>query len=153
VGEALIARGILDKPGALDPQEWDEVRRHPEHGAALLESSAFDDIRDWVLLHHERPDGGGYPYGRGGREIPLEASIIAVAEGWSAMTADRPYRAALRAQEAVEELRRGAGTQWQTGSVVALLAVLERGFELLRPLEPGDAPRRPLGAARAPHGA
>jgi two-component system, cell cycle response regulator len=101
VGEALIARGILDKPGALDPQEWDEVRRHPEHGAALLESSAFDDIRDWVLLHHERPDGGGYPYGRGGREIPLEASIIAVAEGWSAMTADRPYRAALRAQEAV----------------------------------------------------
>jgi two-component system, cell cycle response regulator len=153
VGEALISRAVLDKPGALAPHEWDEVRRHPEHGAALLESTAFDDIRPWVLLHHERPDGRGYPFGLAGAEIPLEASIVAVAEGWSAMTADRPYRRALRPQDAVEELRRGAGRQWHTGAVVALLGVVERGFELLRPLGPGAALRLPPGAARAPRGA
>ena len=89
----------------------------------MLESTDFADVRDWIRLHHERPDGTGYPEGLHGDEVPLEARIIAVAEAYEAMTSDRPYRPVLSADEAAEELRRGAGGQFDERVVQALLRI------------------------------
>ena len=84
----------------------------------------FAEVRDWIRLHHERPDGTGYPEGLHGDEVPLEARIIAVADAYEAMTSERPYRGALGAEEAAEELRQGAGKQFDERVVEALLRVV-----------------------------
>lgn len=126
VGKLQVPRAVLDKPGPLDEHEWDIVRRHPEYGARMLADASFDDIRPWILFHHERPDGRGYPFGLVESDLPLEAAIIAVADAWSAMTTDRPYRDAIRGHRAAAELRAGAGTQWRADCVDALLTVLTR---------------------------
>ena len=89
-----IPREILDKQGPLDDQEWAQIRDQPELAAALLSDVSFDDIREWIRCHHERPDGRGYPRGLVGDQIPLEARIVAVIDAYTAMTSDRPYRAA-----------------------------------------------------------
>jgi HD-GYP domain-containing protein (c-di-GMP phosphodiesterase class II) len=86
---------VLQKPGPLTDDEWADMRRHPELGARILDHANLRDISAWVLAHHERVDGGGYPLGLAGEQIPLEARILAVADAYEAMTADRPYRAAL----------------------------------------------------------
>ena len=93
-------------------------------------NAAANDLRDvasWVLSHHERIDGGGYPRALAGESIPLEGRILAVADAYEAMTADRPYRRALTTTEARAELRRGAGTQFDPRVVAALLGRAERG--------------------------
>ena len=77
------------------------MRRHPELGARILSSQEMDDIRGWILAHHERPDGDGYPKGLGATEIPIEASILSVADAYEAMTNDRAYRSAIFAHGAV----------------------------------------------------
>jgi HD-GYP domain-containing protein (c-di-GMP phosphodiesterase class II) len=87
----------------------------------MVETTEFDDIRSWILLHHERPDGRGYPEGRSGDEVPLEASILAVADAYEAMTSERPYRPALSPEQAAAELRAGAGDQFRADVVEALL--------------------------------
>ena len=153
IGKVHVPRAVLEKPGPLDAREWALVRRHPEFGARLLSDRAFDDIRPWVLFHHERPDGRGYPFGIGGGDLPLEAAIIAVCDAWSAMTSDRPYRRALRAHKAAAELRDGAGRQWDARCVQALLSVHERALGVLRPLGPADEQPQLRAAARAPRGA
>ena len=66
----------------------------------MVETTEYDDIRSWILFHHERPDGRGYPEGRGEADVPLESAIIAVADAYEAMTSDRPYRPALAAEDA-----------------------------------------------------
>jgi diguanylate cyclase (GGDEF)-like protein/putative nucleotidyltransferase with HDIG domain len=136
IGKLGIADLILHKPGPLDAQEWLEIKRHPELGARILEHANLRDIGAWVLAHHERLDGGGYPHGLGGEEIPVEARILAVADAYEAMTADRPYRRALGVAAAREQLRSGAGTQFDSGVVGAFLRLLERSepsFEALLP--------------------
>ncbi|MDQ4040777.1 MAG: diguanylate cyclase [Actinomycetota bacterium] len=125
VGKIGISDAILRKPGPLDDAEWAEMRRHPEIGARILGASEFDDIREWVLAHHERPDGRGYPFGLRGDEIPLEAKILAVGDAYEAMTCDRVYRAAIGVDAARDELRRGAGSQFDGLVVEALLRVLD----------------------------
>jgi HD-GYP domain-containing protein (c-di-GMP phosphodiesterase class II) len=115
---------LLRKRGALTADEWARVRAHPEIGARMLEMTAFDDIRSWVLLHHERPDGGGYPEGRPAAEVPLEARILAVCDAYEAMTSERAYHHALVPEQAAQELRRGAGTQFDADVVAALLRVV-----------------------------
>jgi HD-GYP domain-containing protein (c-di-GMP phosphodiesterase class II) len=87
----------------------------------MVETTEYADIRAWILFHHERPDGHGYPEGRGESEVPLESSIIAVADAYEAMTSERPYRPALAAEDAAEELRREAGRQFRSDVVDALL--------------------------------
>ena len=86
------------------------MQRHPELGARILEHANLRDISGWVRAHHERIDGRGYPHGLAGDEIPLEARILAVADAYEAMTADRPYRRALghrrRARGAARNVRR-----------------------------------------------
>jgi diguanylate cyclase (GGDEF)-like protein/putative nucleotidyltransferase with HDIG domain len=126
VGKIGVSEAMLIKPGPLDEDEWAEMRTHPEIAARLLAGPEFEDLRAWILAHHERPDGKGYPYGLSGEEIPLEARILAVADAWEAMTADRVYSAALSEDAAREELIAGSGTQFDGAVVQALLRALER---------------------------
>jgi HD-GYP domain-containing protein (c-di-GMP phosphodiesterase class II) len=102
------------------------MRRHPEIGAHILGNPVFDDLRSWVLAHHERPDGNGYPFQLSGSEIPLEARILAVADAYEAMTADRVYRTAMSRDAARAELLRGAGAQFDAHIVEVFLAALDR---------------------------
>jgi diguanylate cyclase (GGDEF)-like protein/putative nucleotidyltransferase with HDIG domain len=126
VGKVGVPDAVLRKEGPLDAEEWAEMRRHPEIGARILAHPQLDAVREWVLRHHERPDGGGYPGGLAGAAIPLEARILSVADAYEAMTADRPYRRALRAEEARAEIVRARGTQFDARVVDAFLAVLDR---------------------------
>ena len=123
-GSSGIADAILHKPGALDDREWQEIHGHPEMGARILEHANLPDIADWVLHHHERLDGRGYLTGLAGEAIPPESRILSVADSFEAMTADRPYRAALDRAAAEAGLRDGDGTQFDPDVVDALLTVL-----------------------------
>jgi diguanylate cyclase (GGDEF)-like protein/putative nucleotidyltransferase with HDIG domain len=127
IGKIGISDGVLSKPGPLDADEWQEMFTHPEIGARLLSRPEFDDLRAWILAHHERPDGIGYPYGLSGDDIPVEARILAVADAYEAMTADRVYRPALGAEAARAELEGGAGSQFDPEVVSAFLRALETG--------------------------
>jgi diguanylate cyclase (GGDEF)-like protein len=130
VGKVRIPSAILTKPGVLDEREWALMREHPAHGEALI--SAVPDLRPVALIvrhHHERWDGTGYPDGLAATAIPLEARILAAVDAWSAMTADRPYRAALSEAAALLELDRVAGSQLDPEVVDALRSVLARPRE------------------------
>jgi diguanylate cyclase (GGDEF)-like protein len=137
VGKIGVPDSVLRKPGWLDAEDWQEMRRHPEIGARILAGARLDEVGQWVLSHHERPDGTGYPHGLGGQEIPLEARILGVADAYEAMTADRVYRSALTPEQARAELVRCAGTQFDQRVVEAFLRVLDspaelRGLRLVR---------------------
>jgi diguanylate cyclase (GGDEF)-like protein/putative nucleotidyltransferase with HDIG domain len=112
LGKLAIPEEILRKPGPLAPPERLVVERHPQIGYRMLESLGVDPVADWVLHHHERWDGTGYPDRLAGEEIPLGARILFVADAYDAMTSDRAYRSRLAPQEAVDELQRCAGTQF-----------------------------------------
>jgi putative nucleotidyltransferase with HDIG domain len=133
VGKIGVSEAMLIKPGPLDEDEWAEMRTHPEIAARLLAGPEFEDLRSWILAHHERPDGAGYPYGLSGNEIPLESRILAVADAWEAMTADRVYSSALSAEAAREELMAGSGTQFDKTVVEAFLRALDRAPKPLAP--------------------
>jgi diguanylate cyclase (GGDEF)-like protein len=120
VGRVALPDSLVAKPGPLTDDEWAWVRAHPAIGARMVETTEYDDICSWILFHHERPDGHGYPEGRRD-DVPLEAAIIAVADAYEAMTSERPYRPALAPAEATEELRREAGHQFHPLVVEALL--------------------------------
>jgi diguanylate cyclase (GGDEF)-like protein len=124
LGKLGIADAILYKPGSLDEQEWREMRRHPEIGARILEHAGLDEIAGWVREHHERVDGAGYPARLRADEISLEARILAVADAYEAMIADRPYRAGLSTAEARGELVRCSGSQFDPVVVDAFLTTL-----------------------------
>jgi diguanylate cyclase (GGDEF)-like protein len=126
VGKIGVSEEILVKEGPLTPSEWEEIRRHPEMGHRMLSGSRLDVLRPWVLHHHERLDGTGYPQGLAGEEIPYEARILAVADAYDAMVHDRPYRSAISREEALAELERCAGTQFDPDVVTALVALVER---------------------------
>lgn len=121
IGKIGIADSVLHKSGPLEHEEWIEIRKHPEIGARLLSMPGLEDLRSWVLAHHERIDGKGYPHALAGDEIPLEARIIAVADAFEAMTADRPYSSGISTDLALRELESNAGTQFDEAVVHALL--------------------------------
>jgi HD-GYP domain-containing protein (c-di-GMP phosphodiesterase class II) len=123
VGRKQIPAELLNERGPLTDEQWSEIRRQPELGAALLSDASFDDIREWVLSYRERPDGHGYPRGLIGDEIPLEARILAVTDAYVAMTSDRSHRRARSARDAARELSRCAGTQFDAAVVEAFLRV------------------------------
>jgi HD-GYP domain-containing protein (c-di-GMP phosphodiesterase class II) len=106
------ADAILQKPGPLSVLEWDDMKRHARIGARIVAQNSLDDIGAWILCHHERPDGTGYPQGLREDEIPLEARILSVADAYEAMTSPRPYRVAPGPAIARRELRREAGRQF-----------------------------------------
>jgi HD-GYP domain-containing protein (c-di-GMP phosphodiesterase class II) len=124
LGKVGVADAILRKAGPLDEPEWAEMRRHPELGARILANARLHDVSSWVLAHHERIDGLGYPEGLNGSQIPLEARILAVADAFEAMTAERPYGEAMSREAAVVELRSCTGTQFDAEVVEAFVAAL-----------------------------
>ena len=121
VGKRDIDEGILRKPGPLNAVEWAHVRTHPERGEQILRGAGLDDVASWVRWHHERPDGRGYPDRLRGSRIPTEASILAVADAYDAMVTARCYGEQLEPHEALAELRRCAGTQFDRPVVAAAL--------------------------------
>jgi diguanylate cyclase (GGDEF)-like protein/putative nucleotidyltransferase with HDIG domain len=124
VGKIGVDDAILLKPGALSAEEEAEMRKHPEIGARILAGSDLSDISSWVVAHHERPDGQGYPLGLSRDQIPLEAQILAVADAYEAMTNERPYRPAMSPVAAQNELIRGVGRQFDSSVVHAFLSVV-----------------------------
>jgi two-component system cell cycle response regulator len=121
VGEVGVAESILNKAGPLDPRERLEVERHPEIGARIVGAAQLGRVGEWILTHHERPDGHGYPRGLREHQIPLEGRIVAVADAYGAMTADRPYRRPFSPHRARAELQARAGTQFDHDVVEAFL--------------------------------
>jgi diguanylate cyclase (GGDEF)-like protein len=127
VGKIAVPDAILDKPGPLDPVEWSFMRRHPLIGERiLLAAPALRPVARLVRSSHERWDGGGYPDGLRGDEIPLGARVVAVCDSFDAMTTERPYKQSIPEDEATEELRRCAGTQFDPMVVEAFCRVIAR---------------------------
>jgi putative nucleotidyltransferase with HDIG domain len=118
IGKIGINEQILRKKSLLTEEEHIEMRKHPEIGARIVRAVPFlEDTVDVILYHHERFDGNGYPEGLEGGKIPLTARIVSVADTIDAMTRDRPYRNALSLSQLIDELKRGAGTQFDPGIV------------------------------------
>jgi HD-GYP domain-containing protein (c-di-GMP phosphodiesterase class II) len=137
VGKLVVSEAILNKPGPLTDEEMAEVREHPEIGARLVAlDRTLRPALDGVLYHHERWDGGGYPAGRAGSEIPLEARILAVTDSFDAMTSNRAYRPALPGVRAIEEVDRCTGTQFDPDVAAVFLDAWQSGA---------------LGISAAPH--
>lgn len=113
IGKIGIEEQILNKNGPLSEDEWEKVKKHPEAGWRILSGTKeFADIARYILYHHERWDGGGYPEGVREEEIPLESRIISIADAFDAMTQDRAYRSRMGFEAAVEQLKKNAGTQF-----------------------------------------
>jgi len=152
IGKASVSPAILAKRGPLTDDEVALMRLHPVAGAAVLHAAGLHDESHWVRAHHERADGRGYPDGLAGDEIPLEASILQVVDSFEAMTSDRPYRPGMAVRDALIELRRGAGGQFDPVVVAALAGLIEGGAMRVRALRSdttagrgGHTPlRRPL---------
>ena len=134
LGKIGVPDHVLLKPGPLTPPERQQMQRHPELGAHILQSANLHDLATWVLAHHERPDGTGYPLGLSGDAISLEARILAVADAYEAMTSDRPYRASMSTQAAKQELLRQRGTQFDASVIDSLIDALNLA---------GDPPSEP----------
>ncbi|HNU81007.1 MAG TPA: diguanylate cyclase, partial [Bacillota bacterium] len=113
IGKIAIDNSILNKSDQLTKEEWNEIRRHPEIGYRILSSvNDMAELAEFILAHHERWDGKGYPKGIKGTDIPLQARITAVADAYDAMTSKRAYRDPLPESAAVDELEKNAGTQF-----------------------------------------
>jgi diguanylate cyclase (GGDEF)-like protein len=123
VGEVGVAESILNKPSPLSDEERRELERHPEIGARIVGAAQLGRVGEWILSHHERPDGGGYPRGLREHQIPLEGRILAVADAYAAMTADRPYRQPFSPKRAKAELQARAGSQFDHDVVAAFLSL------------------------------
>jgi hypothetical protein len=131
IGKIRVPTQILRKAGPLTRDEFATIQLHPVYGQAMMRDVAFlDDVLPGILHHHERYDGGGYPMGLAGRDIPEFARVITVADAFDCMTSTRSYRSARSVDEALAELRRGKGTQFDPGVVELIEAVIEReGWE------------------------
>jgi putative nucleotidyltransferase with HDIG domain len=128
IGKLAVPEAVLVKPGALNDVERAQMRRHPGAGAWMLRTiGVAKEALPGVLFHHERWDGRGYPAGHAGASIPLEARILAVVDAFDAMTSIRPYRGARPAADALVELQRCAGSQFDPAIVDVFVAVCLAG--------------------------
>jgi HD-GYP domain-containing protein (c-di-GMP phosphodiesterase class II) len=150
IGKINTPPQILNKPGPLNDDEWEIMRQHTIVGQAMLDrvGGTLHEVGRIVRASHERFDGGGYPDGLTGFDIPLAARIVAVADAYDAMTTHRPYRAPLPQEVALSELRDGEGSQFDPLVVYAAIAVLSRipvvgddSSERLRPFTSAPSPR------------
>lgn len=113
VGKIMISSEILTKPERLSKEEFNEIKKHPEIGYRILKSfEGFEDIAEIILNHHERIDGKGYPNKIKGDNIPIEAKIISVADSYEAMISTRTYKNRMNKKEAISELYKHSGTQF-----------------------------------------
>lgn len=125
IGKIGIPDAILQKPGKLTDEEYDDIKNHPSIGAKILApAKIFSDLIPMVLHHHERYDGKGYPVGLSGEDIPLMARIVCVADSFDAMTSDRSYRPRFKVIEALEEIERCKGAQFDPLIVDAFMIAL-----------------------------
>uniref|UniRef100_UPI00403F9A7E HD domain-containing phosphohydrolase n=1 Tax=Candidatus Enterococcus willemsii TaxID=1857215 RepID=UPI00403F9A7E len=130
IGKVGIDANILKKPSALTDEEWVEMKRHPEVGYRIAQETAdLESVADLILAHHERWDGKGYPHQLKGEEIPLACRILSVVDSFDAMTNDRVYRQAMTTEEAVAEIKRSSGTQFDPKIVEHFIHVLEERKE------------------------
>ena len=128
VGKLNLDDAVLRKAGPLDEREYGEIKRHPLAGARLIRGFiALRPALPYILFHHERWDGSGYPSGRSREQIPAGARIVAVVDAFDAMTSVRPYRRPLSLRRALAEVENGAGTQFDPGVVRAFLAAWNDG--------------------------
>ncbi len=126
LGKVGVPDQILFKPGPLSKEEYEEMKRHSEMGQRIaLSTSDLTPIADYILKHHEYWDGRGYPLGIKGKEIPVECRILGIVDAYDAMISDRPYRPAMSCEEALQELRRCAGTQFDPELVEMFMLVLK----------------------------
>ena len=127
IGKIAIPDSILLKPGRLTPDEFDQMKRHSAEGARIVgKLSQLGPIVPIIRHHHERWDGRGYPDGLAGQDIPLLAAIVGLADAWDAMTTERPYAPAMAPEEALDEIRRGNGSQFAPAVAQAMLRICER---------------------------
>jgi len=144
VGKIGVPDQVLKKPAPLTHEEYEEMKRHPEIGATIMERSSFLRPGLPAVLHHqERYDGSGYPYGLRGADISLQGRIVAVVDTYDAIINSRPYRNGSTCEHALDEIRRNAGSQFDPGVVNAFLRAADKGF----PDDP-DAPRLPERVAQ-----
>jgi putative nucleotidyltransferase with HDIG domain len=150
VGKIAIPKGIVNKPGKLNAEEWTIIKTHTVEGQKMLDrvGGFMREVGQIVRSHHERWDGGGYPDGLVGDEIPQEARIIACCDSWNAMRTDRSYRRALSHEVALAELLGNSGSQFDPRIVAALVAVVAPGLEV--PAAAQAAPPVPQGAPPVP---
>jgi HD-GYP domain-containing protein (c-di-GMP phosphodiesterase class II) len=126
IGKVGVSDSIIFKKGPLTSEEWIEVKRHCEIGYRIaLSASDLIPVADWILKHHEWWNGDGYPLGIKGEEIPIECRILAITEAYEAMTSVRPYRRAFSHGEAVAELLRHSGTQFDPELLEKFVQMLE----------------------------
>ena len=126
IGKIGINDSVLNKPGKLSEEEWDMMRKHPQIGYRIAESvPELAGVANYILAHHERWDGKGYPFGLSGESVPLMARILAVVDAYDAMTEDRIYRKAMPVEAAIEEIRSNSGTQFDPNVVEIFLEVIE----------------------------
>lgn len=134
VGKIHLDPKILGKPGPLDDDEFELIRRHPEMGFAMTRNRLDARVAEAILYHHERVDGRGYPFGLEADNIPILSRIVLVADAFDAMTSVRAYQPALPIEFAVEEIRKNAGTQFDTTVVdifLELAAINKLPLELI----------------------
>ena len=137
IGKIGLADEILQKPTPLTPEEFEQIKRHPALGARILRQVSFlEPHLPIVELHHERPDGHGYPFGLRGDEIPLAARIVHVADAYDAMTSARAYRPARPLGAAVAELRLYSGTQFDPECVTAFTEAIKAAPYLVEERQP-----------------
>jgi cyclic di-GMP phosphodiesterase len=128
IGKIGVSEAILLKPGPLSDDEITQLRRHPEIGARIVSQMRFArEVGPIILAHHEHWDGGGYPHGLRGEEIPIGARIITIVDAYDAMTTNRPYRDALGSDQVVKRLRAGRGTQFDPSVLDVFLTLLHAG--------------------------
>jgi len=129
IGKIGIDKSILNKNGKLEKEEFDKIKSHPEIGATIIaDLSYLTNISDIIRHHHERNDGKGYPDGLSHEDIPLETSILTVADSFDAMTTDRPYRGALSLESALQEIKDNGGTQFNPDIVDDSIIALKKAF-------------------------
>ncbi|MCJ7666090.1 MAG: diguanylate cyclase, partial [Actinobacteria bacterium] len=127
IGKISIADSIILKPGSLNKEEWEAIKKHPEVGYRIAgASSELVPIAKGILYHHEWWNGTGYPERLKGEDIPLISRIISIVDAYDAMTNDRPYRNALSKKEAVKEIERGAGTQFDPGLAEIFIGIIDK---------------------------
>lgn len=127
IGKMGIDEKILNKPQGLTANEWKEIKRHPEIGyRILISSNEFSEMAIYILEHHERWDGKGYPKGLKGEKISLQARIIAVADSYDAMVSERPYLKSLSKEDAISEIMKGIGTQFDPNIAEIFIKLLQK---------------------------
>ena len=134
VGKIGLGEDLVGRPGPLSAADAEDLRRHPEIGERMLSGSRLARIRPWVLHHHERMDGTGYPAGLRGTEIPLEARIVAVASAFERLASGDSVRDPVPAVEAVGRLEARAGAEFDPVVVTALRALVSRGAAGVAPV-------------------